>query len=111
MMRIVRAIAVPTWGGFFNDDLAAIRGGAERNGFTYVGRPRTSGFETIRHPTEAASIVLLLDDGQIVVGDALTVQYAGAGGRRPRFTHREQVPALREVCTYLEGLEVRDFPS
>ncbi len=108
-MKIARALAVPTWGGFFNDDLAAIRRGAERNGFTYVGQPRTPGFDSIRHPTEAASIVLLLDDGHVVVGEALTVQYAGAGGRTPRFTHRQQIPALREVCTYLEGLEVTEF--
>jgi methylaspartate ammonia-lyase len=108
-MRIARALAVPTWGGYFNDDLAAIRAGAKRDGFTYVGTPLTPGFETIRHPTEAASIILILDDGEVVVGDALTVQYAGAGGRTRRFTHREQLPALREVCAYLESLEITDF--
>ncbi len=110
-MRIQRALAVAAWGGYFNDDLAAIRAGATKDGFSYIGQPVTPGFETIRHPTEAASIVLILDNGQVVVGDALTVQYAGAGGRVRRFQHREQILALREVCEYLEGLKVSRFLS
>lgn len=108
-MKIRQALAVPAWGGYFNDDLAAIQAGGGRDGFFYEGSPVTPGFQKIRHPTEAASIVLVLDDGQIVCGDALSVQYAGAGGRTPRFNHREQIPALEEVCAYLEGLELGSF--
>jgi len=109
-LKIERAIAVPSWGGYFNEDLAAIKSGAaKRDGFSYIGKPTTKGFDRIRQPTEAASILLLLEDGPAVVGDCLSVQYAGAGGRSLRFNHREQIPALQQVCEYLTGREVGCF--
>src|SRR5262245_45005811 len=108
-MRIVQALAVPARGGFFNDDLAAIRAGAPRDGFTYDAAPRTPGFRMIRQPSEAASILLLLDNGQTVSGDALSVQYSGAGGRQGPFRHEEQLPLLASVCQWLEGQAIDDF--
>jgi methylaspartate ammonia-lyase len=72
-MKIERAIAVPVLGGYFNDDLAAIRAGARRDGFFYEGRPVTPGFTRINQPSEAVSIVLLLTNGQAVAGDAMSV--------------------------------------
>src|SRR5687768_5712876 len=108
-MSIERALVVPTWGGYFNDDLAAIRAGAKREGFTYVGDPVTPGFSRVRHPTEAAAVVLVLSDGQTVSGDCLTVQYAGAGGRSPRFSHATQIEPLRTFVRRLEGCRVETF--
>lgn len=108
-MRIEKALAIPVRGGFFNDDLVAVRAGARRDGFVYQGRPLTPGFSMIRQPSEAVSVVLLLNNGQAVAGDGMSVEYSAAGGRRGRFRQEEQLPYLAQVCEYLEGLWVADF--
>ncbi len=108
-MKIEQALAVPTWGGYFSEDLAAVKAGAARDGFCFVGQAVTAGFQEIRHPTEAISIVLQLSDGQVVFGDCLTVQYAGAGGRVQRFNHAQQLRPARQVCDYLRGRTISDF--
>lgn len=108
-MRIEKALAVPARGGYFNDDLEAIRAGARRDGFVYSDPPQAPGFTSIRQPTEAASIVLLLDNGQTVAGDAMSVAYAAAGGRQGLFRFQQQQPYLKQVCEYLTGRPVRDF--
>jgi methylaspartate ammonia-lyase len=108
-MRIERALAVPARGGYFNEDLDAIRAGAARDGFVFVGEPVSPGFDRINQPSEAVSIVLVLDDGQTVVGDAMSVEYSAAGGRRGRFSAARQLPHVREVCEYLEGRPVGGF--
>lgn len=81
--RIRRVVCVPAEGGFFVDDQAAIRAGAPHDGFGYAGRPLTPGFTQIRQAAAAVSVMLVLDDGQVAVGDCVTVQYAGVGGRDP----------------------------
>jgi methylaspartate ammonia-lyase len=105
-MKIERAIAVPVLGGYFNDDLAAIRAGARRDGFFYEGRPVTPGFTRINQPSEAVSIVLLLTNGQAVAGDAMSVEYSGAGGRLGRFRHETQLGPLTALCRRLQGRQV-----
>lgn len=57
----------------------------------------TPGFQQIRQPSEAVSIVLLLSNGVAVSGDGMSVTYAGAGGRLPRFQVRKQLPLLKPV--------------
>ncbi len=109
MIKIEKALAVPAKGGFFNDDLQAIHAGAKRDGFGYQGDPMTPGFQQIRQPSEAISIVLLLDNGVAVSGDGMSVTYAGAGGRIPRFQIHEQLPLLGPVCRWLEGKSARGF--
>ena len=109
MIKIEKALAIPTMGGFFNDDLRAIHAGAARDGFLFEGEPMTPGFEQIRQPSEAVSIVLLLDNNTSVSGDGMSVTYAGAGGRVPRFRIREQLPLLEPVCQWLEGRSAEDF--
>src|ERR1700733_5809283 len=78
---IAHVLCVPTEGGFWVDDQAAIRAGALHDGFGYVGAARTPGFTAIRMPAAAVSVLLVLDDGQVALGDCVTVQYAGVGGR------------------------------
>ena len=65
----------PLLGGFFHDDQAALRVGS--------ATPLTPGFAAVRVPATGLGIGLVLDDGQVVWGDAMSVQYAGAGGRDP----------------------------
>jgi methylaspartate ammonia-lyase len=65
---IADVLIEPLLGGFFNDDQAALRVGAR---------------DASRVPAAAVGIGLVLDDGAVVWGDAVSVQYAGVGGRDP----------------------------
>jgi methylaspartate ammonia-lyase len=66
---VIREVLIePLLGGFFHDDQAALRVGAR---------------DAARVPAAAVGIGLVLDDGAVVWGDAVSVQYAGVGGRDP----------------------------
>ncbi len=109
-MQILDLIAVPVRSGFFADDQAAIRGGADHDGFTYAGRPVTPGFRTIRQPGEGVSILLLLDDGQIAHGDCAAVQYSGVGGRDAVFEAASALVVIeRHVVPLLRGSTITSF--
>jgi methylaspartate ammonia-lyase len=111
-MKIKRVLAVPTLTGFYFDDQKAIKGGARLDGFTYLGKPRTDGFTSIRQPGEAISIILLLDDGQVSFGDCVSVQYSGAGGRDELFLTEKYIGTIvNEVAPRLVGRKVSDFKS
>ncbi|MEE4279917.1 MAG: methylaspartate ammonia-lyase [Halieaceae bacterium] len=95
---------------FFFDDQAAIKGGAEQDGFVYSGSPRTEGFEAIRQPGESVSVLLVLEDGSVAVGDCAAVQYSGAGGRDALFRASLVVAQLEaELRPWLEGRDVSRF--
>lgn len=81
MSVVANVICVPAEGGFWVDDQAAITAGAQHDGFGYAGAPHTPGFTAIRMPAAAVSVLIMLDDGQVAIGDCVTVQYAGVGGR------------------------------
>src|SRR3954470_11550570 len=69
MAPVIREVLIePLLGGFFHDDQAALRVGAR---------------DAARVPAAAVGIGLVLDDGALVWGDAVSVQYAGVGGRDP----------------------------
>jgi len=82
-VKIVDVIAVPVRTGFYRDDQAAIRAGASHDGFLYTGSSLTPGFTAVREPGIAVSVMLVLSDGQVALGDCAEVQYAGAAGRAP----------------------------
>lgn len=93
-MLIQDVIFAPARGGFFYDDQAAIREGRERDGARYLGKPVTPGFSSVRQPSTALSVGMVLEDGAVVWGDMVSVQYSGAAGRDPLF-----VPArMQSVC-------------
>src|SRR5579862_8117250 len=109
-MRIADVLTVPVRTGFFADDQAAIRAGAVHDGFTYRGRPLTPGFQTIRQPGEAVSVLLLLSDGQVAHGDCAAVQYSGVGGRAPVFRAAPAMATIeRHVVPRLRGREITTF--
>ncbi|MGB4135209.1 MAG: methylaspartate ammonia-lyase [Microbacterium sp.] len=108
MIRDVLAVPVRT--GFFTDDQAAILAGAEHDGLTYVGEPRTAGFRAIRQPGEAVSVLLVLDDGQVAHGDCAAVQYAGVGGRDPVLSATAAAAEIeRTVAPLLRGRMLDGF--
>ena len=59
-MLIERVLVIPARGGYFNEDLAAIRADSTKDGFVYVGPPVSPGFGRIKEPSEAASLILWL---------------------------------------------------
>ncbi len=111
-LRVEHVVAVPVRGGYFFDDQAAIRAGATRDGFPYTGPAMTAGFERVREPAEAMSIMLGLSDGTFFVGDCATVQYSGVAGREPRLRAEQLAADLeRVVAPGLIGLPVHEFRS
>lgn len=85
-MRITDILSVPGVGGFFYDDQLAIRRGAQRDGEWYEGSPITEGFVSVRMPAASLGIGLMLEDGSVHWGDAMSVQYAGVAGRDAPFS-------------------------
>ena len=109
-MKITDIICSKSLTGFYNDDQAAIKQGATHDGFTYVGEPVTDKFTSIRQKGEAISIMLLLEDGQVALGDATAVQYSGAGGRDPLFLSEEGIATINEfIKPVLIGKDVSEF--
>jgi methylaspartate ammonia-lyase len=103
-MRVVDVCFARGTTGFFFDDQAAIKKGATRDGFVYRGEPSTSGFQKIRQAGECVSIMLVLEDGQVALGDCAAVQYSGAGGRDPLFLAETYLPFLQqEIAPRLKG--------
>lgn len=115
-MKIVDILTCEGMGGFFYDDQAAVKTGATRNGEYYDGAPVTVGFSAIRMPARSLGVGLVMDDGKVVWGDAISVQYPGIAGRDVPFEpHRYVQPMLeewfprfayREASTFRENAHV-----
>jgi methylaspartate ammonia-lyase len=111
-MKIQKAIFAKGASAFFFDDQRAIRKGASHDGFFYEGSPVTTGFTRIRMAGECISIMLLLEDGQIALGDCAAIQYSGAGGRDPLFLADDYFRFFDEhLRPALEGREIESFRS
>ncbi len=109
-MKIVKVICSKGRTGFFFDDQKAIKAGAVANGNAYEGKPLTDGFTAVRQPGEAISVQLILENGQIALGDCAAVQYSGAGGRDPLFLAENFIPVINEhIAPVFEGVEADNF--
>jgi methylaspartate ammonia-lyase len=109
-LTIAEVLAVPATSGFFVDDQEAIKAGAVRDGFAYLGAPLTPGFDAVRSAAEAVSVLLVLSDGHVAHGDCVSVQYGGVGGREPRLRAAELAELVaREVAPRLRGMPVGAF--
>lgn len=109
-MHIEDILLAPGHGAFFYDDQAAIRAGAQTDGFRYVGSPRTPGFPAIRIPAETLGIGLVLSNGSVAWGDMMGVQYSGAAGRDPLFRSEQAAQLVRrELFPRLRNANVSSF--
>ena len=85
--RVNVAVASGAWtgglGGYYFDDLIAVRSGAEPDGLLYEGDPVTRGHDRIRNPGRTVLTVLVDGDGCMGFGDAAAIQYSGVVGRDP----------------------------
>ena len=111
-MKIIKALFSPGVSAFFFDDQRAIKKGATNDGFVYVGETVTPKFTRIREAGQSISVQLVLEDGQIALGECAAVQYSGAGGRDPLFLAEEYIPYLKtHLRPLLEGMEIESFRS
>ncbi len=109
-MKITKVTFSKGISSFYFDDQRAIKQGAKHDGFTYVGKPVTEKFTSVRQAGQSVSIILMLEDGQIAYGDCAAVQYSGAGGRDPLFLADEFIPFLeKNIKPLLEGMEIGKF--
>ncbi len=109
-MKIVDVMASESLTGFYYDDQQAIKAGAENDQFTYLGEPLTPHFKAIRQAGEALSIMLVLEDGSVAYGDAVAVQYSGAGGRDSLFeAAKAKTFFLEAIKPLLIDLDVSSF--
>ncbi|WP_319243572.1 methylaspartate ammonia-lyase [uncultured Propionivibrio sp.] len=109
-MKITQALFVSGYSSFYFDDQKAIKNGAGQDGFVYLGKAVTDGFRDIRQAGECVSVLLVLDNGTVAVGDCAAVQYSGAGGRDPLFLGANFVPFLeKHIKPLLEGRSVATF--
>jgi len=111
-MKIIDVVCSTGRTGFYFDDQRAIKQGAEHDGLTYVGKPVTEGFTTIRQAGESISVMLILEDGQVAYGDCAAVQYSGAGGRDPLFLAKDFIPIIeKEIAPKLIGRSLENFKA
>jgi methylaspartate ammonia-lyase len=109
-MKIKNVILTKSYTGFYFDDQKAIKKDAKNSGFFYVGEPLTPGFNQVRVPGEAISVQLVLDNGDVAVGDCAAVQYSGAGGRDPLFLASDYIPFIeKHIKPHLIGERVDTF--
>ena len=109
-MKIKNVILTKSYTGFYFDDQQAIKKDAEHDGFFYIGDPQIKGYEQVRVPGEAISVQLVLEDGQVALGDCASVQYSGAGGRDPLFLADRYLPFMEEkLVPLLIGEDVSIF--
>ena len=93
-MKIVDLVCSAGKTGFYFDDQKAIKCGATHDGMFYIGEVKTEGFPAIRIPGESISVMIILEDGQVALGDCAAVQYSGAGGRDPLFLAKDFIPVI-----------------
>lgn len=109
-MKIKKIVCSKGKTGFYFDDQKAIKAGAKHDGFDYIGEPATPGFTSIRQPGESISVMIILEDGQVAIGDCAAVQYSGAGGRDPLFLADDYIPVIdQEIAPEFIGEELDSF--
>ncbi len=107
MVKVKRVHVSKGLGGYYFDDLHAIKAGATRDGFFYVGTPQVPGQYKVRQPGESISIMLELDSSEVGFGDAVAIQYSGVVGRDPVLLASEYLPHVeRYIAPVLEGREL-----
>ena len=103
IFQVLDGCATPGLGGYYADDLNAIRAGAVRDGLIYKGAAETDGHRHIRNPAQALVIRLRSENGTTGWGDAVTVQYAGFAGREPPIDPPALMPELDLAFASLRG--------
>lgn len=111
-MKIIDALVTPCLGGYYFEDVKALKKGVKQDGYFLIGEPVTPGHQQVRIPGEAISIILVLEDGRTAFGDCTAVQYSGVFGRDPVLLSEEYIPLIEEVVLpFLIGREMTSFKN
>lgn len=111
-MKIEKVLLGAGLTGFYTDDKLAILKDAPMDGFVYKGTPLTPGFRQIRQPGESVLVMLVLDTGEVALGDCAGTQYSGSGGREPPFAAQTAIPLIRDhVVPRLVGRDIDTFTA
>lgn len=109
-MQIADVVFATGMGSFLHHDRAAVIAGATPNGYLYDGDPVTPGFSQVSQPSGTVSIMLLLENGAIALGDCADVILAGYAGRDRPFLPEEHIGTLETVLApRLIGRELSGF--
>lgn len=109
-MKIQHVIYATGLSGYFNKDLVAVKSHGRNNGSFVEGKPVTPGYRAIVQPGSILSIMLVLDDGSIAVGECADVIFSGLAGRDPLFVPEQHLPLLEStVRQWLVGRDVGTF--
>jgi methylaspartate ammonia-lyase len=111
-MKIKSVVYAVGRSGYFNKDLKATKAGARPNGTILEGKPLTPGYTKIVQPGFIISVMLVLDDGQVAIGECADVIFSGHAGRDPLFVPAEHMPLLEsQIRQWLVGRDVSTFRS
>jgi methylaspartate ammonia-lyase len=111
-MKIKNVVYAVGRSGYFNKDLKATKAGARPNGSFLEGKPLTPGYTKIVQPGFIISVMLVLEDDQIAVGECADVIFSGHAGRDPLFVPAEHMPLLEsQIRQWLVGRDVSTFRS
>ncbi len=111
-MKITNVVVSKGLTGFYFDDQGAIKAGAVSEGFTYKGQPVTPNFKSVRQAGESISVMLIMEDGSVGLGDCAAVQYSGCGGRDPLFIADDFIKVIEnDLKPLLIGRELTEFKS
>lgn len=83
--------------GYFNKDLLALKTHGHNNGSFVEGKPLTPGYQAIVQPGAILSVMLVLDDGSLAIGECADVIFSGLAGRDPLFVPEEHLPVLQST--------------
>jgi len=109
-MKIRDVVYATGLSGYFNKDLLAVKAGAKPNGTFLEGKPLTPGYTHIVQAGAIISIMLVLEDGSVAVGECADVIFSGLAGRDPLFVPAEHLPLLDSVVRpWLVGRDVSGF--
>lgn len=109
-MKIRDVVYAVGLSGYFNKDLLAVKAGARANGTFLEGKPLTPGYSRIVQAGAIVSVMLLLDDGSVAIGECADVIFSGLAGRDPLFIPAEHMPVLEAVVRpWLVGRDVSAF--
>ena len=111
-MKIDNVLTCRSLSGYYNKDLMAVKAGATPDGFVYKDPPVTPGFHAVVQPGEALSVMLVLSDGQVGLGDCVDVVFTGAAGRDPVFKYEEHKESVESIVgDFLKGKPVDEFKA
>jgi len=109
-MKIQDVVYAVGRSGYFNKDLKATKAGARPNGSLLEGSPLTPGYTRIVQPGFVISVMLILEDGQIAMGECADVIFSGHAGRDPLFVPAEHLPILEsQIRAWLVGRDISAF--